>query len=208
MRRVVEVDTVSCLVVLAKGRHLGFAPDNRAAHRKETLGNRPPVSAMSRRASNGLLFGAPGQPQYDNTSACGTPTIDIGHAVQTVGWTDPANFRTAWDVMNVYWSYDWYCVYLVGGDHTAYWLTTTGWSLLGFYTSVTYSYYHDYLTAWGYSFYQNTGFILCSGTVNANVRRNQAIATSDGQSYFDYDADISGPACTILLGLFIDQSRT
>lgn len=109
----------------------------------------------------------------------------------------------------MYFAYDWYCTYLIGGNHTANWLTTTGWSLLSMYTyPVTYSGGQAYILAHGYSFYENTGFPLCTGTVNASVYDNRIDGDSQGNAYMSYDASVSGPACTYLLSLFVDQTNS
>lgn len=204
--RLIEVDTIGCTFIVARGIAPPFSEQaSGTATKQEAFG--PVLSQV-----NAAFQLAPAGPRRLNgTRDCGWPGVDFNTATQTIYWHDPAFLPVVSDQVQLTWSYNWICVSSdARGYHEMNWFTPTGWSILSWYTyPLNLDYYNQWIEAKGRSTFRNpgfpTGFPLCTSAVTATVSTNRVTGYIDGIPGFDSGVDLTGPSCIALLFLVVDR---
>ena len=205
---VAEVDSVGCNFVVARGDLVLQARQRGAEWRalKEAIpatGVMPNVAPSPLRSSLGSGTG------------CGFPALDGSNGYQKVFWLDPATIEVVSDRIDLQWAFNWECVSDFSAWHTMNWFIGSGWTITGWSSNLWYDFYLTWVNGHGVSQFYNPGLIafppgfpLCTSAVTAYVWRNDVYGYVDGTASFNLDVNLSGPACTDLLSVYVTHDNT
>lgn len=206
--RVVQMDTIGCSFLMARGD----AP-------RWPLARRGPGALMTRLGSLSKSGSDARTPPSGGSSTllawidCGRPSVDIARGRQRVYWHDPVVIPVASDEIDLNWSFNNICAFDGPSYHTMNWFSASGWLITNY---DSYGLLDDLNGQWvlgkGDSYYLNLGypygFPACTSPITANVRTNQVYGYYDGSVSWTYSADLVGPACQYLLSLVIEREHT